>query len=98
MLLLLLLRLKPSQPRMLRGREKANWRKKNERGREGRRRWRDLEGGLCVCVFGGGGEGGWLRQYAEVTDDLSQSLQLFVQSHGLQLESPDTVPKERRLH
>lgn len=50
LLLLLLLRLKPSQPRMLRGREKANWRKKNERGREGRRRWRDLEGGLCVCV------------------------------------------------
>lgn len=51
-----------------------------------------------MCVFGGGGGRGWLRQYAEVTDDLSQSLQLFVQSHGLQLESPDTVPKERRLH
>lgn len=52
---------------------------------------------MCVCVWRRGG-GGWLRQYAEVTDDLSQSLQLFVQSHGLQLESPDTVPKERRLH
>lgn len=53
---------------------------------------------VCVCVWRRGGGGGWLRQYAEVTDDLSQSLQLFVQSHGLQLESPDTVPKERRLH
>lgn len=52
---------------------------------------------VCVCVWRRG-EGGWLRQYAEVTEDLSQSLQLFVQSHGLQLESPDTVPKERRLH
>lgn len=35
LLLLLLLRLKPSQPRMLRGREKANWRKKMKEAGKG---------------------------------------------------------------
>lgn len=33
--MLLLLRLKPSQPRMLRGREKANWRKKMKEAGKG---------------------------------------------------------------
>lgn len=51
---------------------------------------------MCVCVLGNGGgivEDG-RRQSAEVTHDLSQSLQLFVESHGLQLETPDTMAQE----
>ena len=52
---------------------------------------------VCVCVFGRGGgsveEG--RRQFAEVRDGLSQSQQLFVESHGLQLESPDTMAQEK---
>lgn len=53
-----------------------------------------------MCVWqrrggwgGGSGEEG-RRQFAEVRDGLSQSLQLFVESHVLQLESPDTMAQE----
>lgn len=55
---------------------------------------------MCVCVFGKGGWGGSVeegrRQFAEVRDGLSQSLQLFVESHGLQLESPDNMAQENQ--
>ncbi len=48
---------------------------------------------MCVWQGGGSVEEG-RRQLAEVREDLSQSLQLFVESHGLQLESPDTMAHE----
>lgn len=38
---------------------------------------------MGVCLAGGVG--------FEVREELSQSQQLFLQSHGLQLESPDTM-------
>lgn len=68
------------------------------REREGGRETERVGGSLCVCmcVFGRGvvvWRRGW-RQFAEVIDGLSQSLQLFVESHGLQLESPDNIAQE----
>lgn len=45
---------------------------------------------MCVCVWRGSVEEG-RRQFAEVRDGLSQSQQLSAESHGLQLESPDTM-------
>lgn len=64
-------------------------------GGEAENRLRGREGVFCVCVCEGGGsiEEGH-SQYAEVTDDLSQSLQLSAKSHGLQLESPDTTAQK----
>lgn len=52
-----------------------------------RQREREGERILCVCEEG-------QKLHAEVTADLSQSLQLFVESHGLQLGSPDTMRQE----
>lgn len=51
---------------------------------------------MCVCVFdrGGGSAEQGRRDFAEVSDGLSQSLQLSVESHGLQIESPDTTAQE----
>lgn len=89
-----------TQPRMLSSGEKASGRKKKKKRRQGRgREWREVErlrereGGredfMCVCEEG-------QKLHAEVTDDLSQSLQLFVESHGLQLGSPDSRYEARR--
>lgn len=53
---------------------------------------------VYVCLAEGEGGGGSVeegrRQFAEVRDSLSQSLQLSAESHGLQLESPDTMAQE----